>query len=133
MRSPTRIGLRIFAPEATAARFRVGDNLSLFTHLQVRETELSLYGFEELDELVIFEALLGVSGIGPKVALATLSTLTPDALRLAVTNDEPGIVARVPGIGKRTSKRSLSSSRTSWLLRRASLWRLPQLSMPMRR
>ncbi len=99
------IGLRIFAPEPTAARFRAGDNLSLFTHLQVRETELSLYGFEELDELVIFEALLGVSGVGPKVALATLSTLTPDALRLAVANKEPGIVARVPGIGKRTAEK----------------------------
>ena len=99
------IGLRIFSPEATAARFRAGDDISLHTHLQVRETELSLYGFEELDELVIFEALLGVSGIGPKVALATLSTLTPDALRLAVANKEPGIVARVPGIGKRTAEK----------------------------
>ena len=99
------IGLRIFAPEPTAARFRAGDSLSLFTHLQVRETELSLYGFEELDELDIFETLLGVSGIGPKVALATLSTLTPDALRLAVANKEPGIVARVPGIGKRTAEK----------------------------
>ena len=84
------IGLRVFTPEPTSARFRAGDNLSLYTHLQVRENELSLYGFEELDELVIFEALLGVSGVGPKVALATLSTLTPDALRLAVANEEPG-------------------------------------------
>ncbi|MCY4410535.1 MAG: Holliday junction branch migration protein RuvA [Caldilineaceae bacterium] len=99
------IGLRIFSPEATAARFRAGDDISLHTHLQVREIELSLYGFEELDELEIFEALLGVSGIGPKVALATLSTLTPDALRLAVANKEPGIVARVPGIGKRTAEK----------------------------
>ncbi len=99
------IGLRIFAPEPTAARFRAGDSLSLFTHLQVRENELSLYGFEELDELVVFEALLGVSRVGPKVALATLSTLTPDALRLAVANKEPGIVARVPGIGERTAEK----------------------------
>ena len=53
------IGLRVFTPEPTSARFRAGDNLSLYTHLQVRENELSLYGFEELDELVIFEALLG--------------------------------------------------------------------------
>ena len=99
------IGLRVFTPEPTSARFRAGDNLSLYTHLQVRETELSLYGFEELDELAIFEALLGVSGVGPKVALATLSTLTPDALRLAVANEEPGILARVSGIGKRTAGR----------------------------
>ncbi len=99
------IGLRVFTPEPTAARCRVGDLLALHTYLQVRETELGLYGFEELDELAIFEALLGVSGIGPKVALAALSTLSPDALRLAVASEEPGIVARVPGIGKRTAEK----------------------------
>ncbi len=99
------IGLRVFTPDPTAARVRAGDYVSLHTHLQVRETELSLYGFEEQEELTIFEVLLGVSGVGPKVALAALSTLTPDALRLAVANEEPGIVARVPGVGKRTAEK----------------------------
>lgn len=104
-RADAGIGLRVFTPEPTSARFRAGDNLLLHTYLQVRENELSLYGFEELDELAIFESLLGVSGIGPKVALAALSTLTPDALRLAVANEEPAVVARVPGIGKRTAEK----------------------------
>ena len=104
-RADAGIGLRVFTPEPTSARFRAGDNLSLFTYLQVRENDLSLYGFEELDELAIFESLLGVSGVGPKVALAALSTLTPDALRLAVANEEPAVVARVPGIGKRTAEK----------------------------
>lgn len=99
------IGLRVFTTEPTSARYRSGDTLSLQTYLQVRETELSLYGFEEDDELAIFEALLGVSGVGPKVALAALSTLTPDALRLAIANNEPAMVARVPGIGKRTAEK----------------------------
>ena len=99
------IGLRLFTPEPTVARFHAGDHISLHTYLQVRETELSLYGFEEQEELMIFESLLGVSGIGPKVALAILSTLTPDALRLAIANEEPGVVARVPGIGKRTAEK----------------------------
>ena len=99
------IGLRVFTPEQTAARGRVGEHLALHTYLQVRETELSLYGFEDHDELLVFEALLGVSGIGPKVALAALGTLTPDTLRLAVANEEPAIVARVPGIGKRTAEK----------------------------
>ena len=49
--------------------------------------------------------LLGVSGVGPKVALSTLSTMTPDALRMALINEEPGLVARVPGIGKRTAEK----------------------------
>ena len=99
------IGLRLFTPEPTVARFHAGDHISLHTYLQVRETELSLYGFEEQEELMIFESLLGVSGIGPKVALAILSTLTPDALRIAIANEEPGVVARVPGIGKRTAEK----------------------------
>lgn len=99
------IGLRLFTPDPTVARFHAGDHISLHTYLQVREPELSLYGFEEQEELMIFESLLGVSGIGPKVALAILSTLTPDALRLAIANEEPEVVARVPGIGKRTAEK----------------------------
>ena len=99
------IGLRVFTPEPTAARCLVGDPIELHTHLHVRENELSLYGFEEQDELAIFEALLGVSGVGPKVALAALGALTPESLRLAVSNQEPGILARVPGIGKRTAEK----------------------------
>lgn len=99
------IGLRVYAPEPTLARHRTGATVSLHTYLQVRETELSLYGFEDSEELAVFELLLGVSGIGPKVALSTLSALSPDALRLAVANKEPAIVARVPGVGKRTAEK----------------------------
>ncbi len=77
----------------------------LHTYLQVREDALTLYGFESEDELAIFELLLTVSGVGPKVALSTLSTLSPDALRLALSNSEPGVIARVPGIGKRTAEK----------------------------
>jgi len=99
------IGLRVFVPDPTLARFRVDSHLTLHTFLQVRESELSLYGFENAEELAVFELLLGVSGVGPKVALATLSTLTPDTLRLAVANKEPGIVARAPGVGKRTAEK----------------------------
>ena len=80
------IGLRVFTPEPTAARCLVGDPVGLHTHLHVRENELSLYGFEQQDELAIFEALLGVSGVGPKVALAALGALTPESLRLPVSN-----------------------------------------------
>jgi len=99
------IGLRVFAPDPTLARFRAPSQVTLHTYFQVRESELSLYGFETVEELAVFELLLGVSGVGPKVALATLSTLTPDALRLAVTNKEPGLIARTPGVGKRTAEK----------------------------
>lgn len=99
------IGLRVFVPDPTLARFRPNASVTLHTYLQVRESELSLYGFENAEELSVFELLLGVSGVGPKVALAVLSTLTPDALRLAVANKEPGIVSRAPGVGKRTAEK----------------------------
>jgi len=99
------MGFKISTPEPTAAQLREGDTVRLHTYLQVREDALALYGFTTLEELTTFELLLGVNGVGPRVALATLSTMSPDALTLAIANDEPGIVARVPGIGKRTAQK----------------------------
>ena len=98
-------GLQVHVPIPSAAKYRSGDTVTLQTYLQVREDALTLYGFESTDELEIFELLIGISGVGPKVALATLSTLSPDALRLALANDEPGVIARTPGIGKRTAQK----------------------------
>lgn len=99
------IGFKIYVPEPTAARYQESAAVSLHTYLQVREDALTLYGFETEDELSVFELLLTVSGVGPKVALTTLSTLSPDALRLALANSEPAMLARVPGIGKRTAEK----------------------------
>jgi Holliday junction DNA helicase RuvA len=99
------IGLRVFVPEPLAAQQTSGAQLILYTHLHVREDNLALYGFATDDELFMFEMLLNVSGVGPKVALATLSMLAPDALRLALANDEPAIIARVPGVGRRTAQK----------------------------
>ena len=91
------IGVKVFVPEPTAVETQLHASVTLHTYLQVREDALNLYGFATEDELSMFELLLGVSGVGPKVALATLSTLTPDAIRLALANDEPAVIARVPG------------------------------------
>ncbi len=99
------VGVLVFVTAPTLAQFRVDDFVMLHTYLQVREDILALFGFETDEELTFFILLLGVSGVGPKVALATLSTLTPDALRLALANDEPAVIARVPGIGKRTAQK----------------------------
>lgn len=99
------LGLRVATPETTSAQYKEGDSILLHTHLQVREDALSLYGFTSDDELSMFELLLGVNGVGPRVALATLNTLSPDALRMAIANDEPALVARVPGVGKRTAQK----------------------------
>ena len=99
------IGFKVFVTEPTAARHQDGAAVLLHTYLQVREDAMTLYGFDSDDELGIFELLLTVNGVGPKVALSTLSTLSPDALRLALANQEPGVIARVPGVGKRTAEK----------------------------
>jgi Holliday junction DNA helicase RuvA len=99
------VGLKVAAPETTILRHNEGAAITLHTYLQVREDALTLFGFESEDELNMFELLLGVSGVGPKVAMSTLSALSPDALRLALVNEEPALIARAPGVGKRTAEK----------------------------
>jgi Holliday junction DNA helicase RuvA len=99
------VGLKVAVTEAVALESDLGTTVTLHTYLQVREDALNLYGFPDEDELTMFELLLGVNGVGPKVALATLGVLSPDALRLAVAGEEPGLIARVPGVGKRTAEK----------------------------
>jgi Holliday junction DNA helicase RuvA len=82
----------------------VGQPVELFTHLYVRESELALYGFLTEEELALFKLLLSISGVGPKVALALLGTISPEALRQAVVQEEPGLLSRVPGIGPKTAR-----------------------------
>jgi len=82
-----------------------GDDVTVFTHLHVREDELSLFGFESLDEKDAFELLLTVSGVGPKVALATLSALSAAELARGVAAQDVALISSVPGIGKKTAQR----------------------------
>lgn len=83
---------------------RVGDIVTLYTYLQVRENELALYGFGDAEGKQLFELLLGVSGVGPKAALSVMSTLSPDTLRLAILNGQPEVLSRAPGVGKKTGE-----------------------------
>lgn len=99
------VGITVYVPTSVLqAVDGVGRPVELVTYLHVRENELALYGFLTEEELALFELLLGVSGVGPKVALSILSTLSPDALRQAVARDEPGILTRVPGVGPKTAR-----------------------------
>jgi holliday junction DNA helicase RuvA len=82
-----------------------GDTVTVQTYLHVREDELTLYGFENDDERSLFETLIGVSGVGPKVALSVLSALRPDVLRAAVAQDDVAMLSSVPGVGKKTAQR----------------------------
>ncbi|MBA2521021.1 MAG: Holliday junction branch migration protein RuvA [Chloroflexia bacterium] len=79
--------------------------MRLQTHLVVREDILALYGFTTADELRLFETLIGVTGIGPKLACAILSRVTTDALTLAITGENAELLATVPGVGKKTAAR----------------------------
>lgn len=99
------VGYKVFVPEPAALAADTNEQLILHTYLQVREDALNLFGFADVDELAMFELLLGVNGVGPKVALATLGVLSPDMLRSAVASEEPAMIARVPGVGKRTAEK----------------------------
>jgi Holliday junction DNA helicase RuvA len=99
------IGLLLNLTENACLNCRPGMRKSYHTYLVVREDNLSLYGFETMEERDLFVHLIGVAGVGPKTGLASLSTLTPDAVRRAITMDQPEIFTRVPGIGKRTAQK----------------------------
>ncbi len=100
------VGLRVQVPASVREDLDgVGRSVRLFTHLIVREDGLTLYGFATDEERATFELLLGVSGIGPRTALSILSTLTPANLRRAVAMEEPDLLARVPGVGRKTGEK----------------------------
>jgi Holliday junction DNA helicase RuvA len=99
------VGYKVFVPETAALTANTNETIMLHTYLQVREDALNLFGFANEDELAMFELLLGVNGVGPKVALATLGVLNPDMIRSAVASEEPAMIARVPGVGKRTAEK----------------------------
>ena len=83
----------------------IGEELKLYTYLQEREDAMQLYGFLTKDDLKVFKLLLGVSGIGPKGALAILSVMSTDDLRFAVLGEDAKMIAKAPGIGAKTVQR----------------------------
>jgi Holliday junction DNA helicase RuvA len=99
------IGLRVLVPAPLQGRLKVGEGISLFTHLVVREDALTLYGFESQAERELFNLLLGVDGVGPKVSLAVLSTLSLDAVQQAVMTEQSEVLGRVPGVGRKTAQK----------------------------
>jgi Holliday junction DNA helicase RuvA len=82
-----------------------GSAARLWTHMYVREDQLALFGFASQSELRLFEALIGVNGVGPKVALQICSAFSPEALRKALVTDDVAALSSVPGIGKKTASR----------------------------
>jgi holliday junction DNA helicase RuvA len=100
------IGLRVRVSNGTVANLGgIGSDVMLYTHLRVREDELSLYGFASEDELHLFETLMTVSGIGPKVAMGVISAASTDTLRIAIGQGNVDMLTTFPGIGKKTAQR----------------------------
>ena len=83
----------------------VGRMIDLLTHLHVGENEIALYGFSSLEELELFELLLGVTGIGPRTALAIVSTFAPETLRAVLAQGDPLALTRIPGVGRKMAQR----------------------------
>lgn len=100
------IGYHIYTTGQTFSRLpSLGDEVKIYTYLYIREDAMLLYGFCSKDELRVFKLLLGVSGIGPKGALAILSVMTTDDLRFAVLGDDAKTIAKAPGVGVKTAQR----------------------------
>ena len=99
------VGLRVFVPKMLREQAKTGEAIFLYTHLVVREDAWHLYGFETQADRQLFTTLLGVDGVGPRTALAVLSTLTIDTVQQAVFGDEPDLLSRVPGVGKKTAQK----------------------------
>jgi Holliday junction DNA helicase RuvA len=99
------VGLRVFVPAPLRARKNVGEGTVLYTHMVVREDALSLYGFESQADRELFTLLLGVDGVGPRVSLSVLSTLPLETVQRAVLSEESELLARVPGVGKKTAQK----------------------------
>lgn len=99
------IGYEILCPMSSFYAMDNETNVSLYTHLSVKEDSHTLYGFISKDEKTIFRELIRVNGIGPKVALAILSHLDIASLMRAVANDDDVLLAKTPGIGKKTAQK----------------------------
>lgn len=100
------VGYEINVPLTVLAELpRIGEEVKIYTYFKVSEDAMSLYGFSSQKDKEMFEQLIGVSGIGPKGALAILSTLSPDDLRMAIMAGDDKAIAKAPGIGAKTAQR----------------------------
>jgi Holliday junction DNA helicase RuvA len=99
------VGYRLLATPTAIQKADGADEVVLETHLHVREDALQLFGFASADERTLFEQLLAVSGVGPKVALAIVSGYSPGELRRAIVREDTAVFESIPGIGKKTAQR----------------------------
>jgi holliday junction DNA helicase RuvA len=99
------VGYRVLATPTAIRKADGADEVVVETHLHVREDALQLFGFADADERILFEQLLSVSGVGPKVALAIVSGYSPGELKRAIVREDADLFQTIPGIGKKTAQR----------------------------
>ena len=100
------LGYKVFMSESSIENLgNIGDTVKVHTYYRVREDDISIYGFNTLEELKMFELLLGVSGVGARTALTMLATCTPSEFALAVVSEDIKVLTSIPGIGPKSAKR----------------------------
>lgn len=95
------VGYRVFIPNNTRSKLRLKEEILLHTYMNVYQDGITLYGFYTEDEYDIFQLLISVSGVGPKVALGILSSITVEGLCKAIQNKQASVLTKLPGIGKK--------------------------------
>jgi Holliday junction DNA helicase RuvA len=103
------IGYQVYVPGPVIETLRRGEKTSLFTQLIVRQDALALFGFQGQEDLFLFQQLIKVNGVGPRLALETLSTHSAEIIKRAVLQKQEAIFSQVPGIGKKTAQKILLS------------------------
>lgn len=100
------VGFEVFVPQSSLAKLpELGSLVHVMTHLQIRDDGMSLYGFLSTEEKTLFEKLIEINGVGPKVALAALSFFSPQELVNAIALQDVARVSKIPGVGKKTAQR----------------------------
>lgn len=107
---------------ARAGKLTVGREIQLFVHLVVREDNLSLFAFQQREELYLFRELLGISGVGPRLAQAIVAYVRPQDLREAIERNNPSALMGVPGVGKKTASKIVFSLQGKTLILPNEQW-----------
>lgn len=101
------VGYLVQAPASTLAGLGLQQGVRLLTHMVVREDSMAIYGFSTAEERELFRCLIGVTGVGPKLALAVIGHLKPESLRRAVASGDVALLTTVPGVGARSAQRMI--------------------------
>jgi len=101
------VGYTVFAPVSLLASLALDGKVRVPTHMVVREDSMTLYGFKNADQRELFQALIGVTGVGPKLGLAVIGSFEPDAFRRVISSGDIESLKSVPGVGKRSAERIL--------------------------